>query len=529
MKNHIRGIGAIVRKDVLLLWPMALLAVLLMLLYVVLVELRPVSVPPILLSLMATVSYVVIALVLASAIQEDAAASMRQDWLTRAVSRADLVVAKAVFVVVLGLVPLMIGKGIVAWRDGGSWVEILLYATTVEFAMITMVLALCAVAVLTSSLLQATAVVVAVIVAAMLLVPITLSISRVGEEAFGSGSGWLLMYPRAWFAVIAAAVIVWLMYWRRRIALARLVFAFAVLLLIASPILSPWSVVFAMQKGLSPDPESAESVTLTRDEECLPAILVNPPKTQEPENALPVVASTQLRPELWSGAHRRDTGAEAIGFETRALVGDVPEGGRLSIGRVQAAYVGAQGRTVMDLVPARYTAAWRRNPDGERTAVHFWLLPRKAYEHLRELPVSLHLDYSVTLLTESRTAELAADGDDHYVPGFGFCSAHYAAPIASIKVDCFKRGAQPALMTAALLGAAPHSDVPSGYPDYMPALLELFSGKRHVMTLNGVSPENSAHVKLTSFEPSAHFDRRVVSDGVLGGPPDKCPAPPPGS
>lgn len=536
MKTQSNLIMTILRKDVQLLWPIASSAMCLLTAYIVLQGADARELPQWLLPVLAVGSNVACAFAIVSVIHADGPASVQHDWLTRPVPRLTLVAAKAVFITSLVLLPSIAGEAIASIRDGRPWGEVVLTATMIHKAALSTVFAVCVVAVFTRTIVEAAVVSAVTLVVALFGAPLAFALSGTGEEINMSGAAWLAEQSRAVFTILMSVALVWVMYRYRRIRLARLLFAVCALWLIASPLFLRWSPVFAVQKMLSPDPESAERVTVARDGTCFASIVVNPPapagsaQGDDPPRLVQLNSPTlPLEPNLWSARWRREVGENAIGFETTTAISGAPSGWRTIVSRVDAAYVGPKGRVVRKMRPARFTPNLRPVDGGTQVVSHFWLLPRDAFERLSERDVQLTLDYSLGLLSPSTSTEIPVDGSRRYLAGFGYCGAEFDRAQHTILVDCFKRGSQPAQLTAKLSAAATYSEVVSDYPDYTPAAFEVLGGKRHIMVLHDVPTEQATRVTLTSYEAQAHFVRSVNVDGVLGASAAACPAPQPPS
>ena len=531
MSSHWQLIGAILRKDVLSFWPLALCSMLLLAVHVGLDREALQQTPEIFRSLLPIVAYVAAALLIAAVIQADAPAGTRNEWLTRPVPRPVLFAAKAMFIAGALLVPTIAGNIALGLRMGASVAEIVLTATSLSWAPIVMVLTMCVVAVMTTTLIEAAVAAVAILAVVLFVVPVTVSLSGTGEEIYISGAAWLAQQPRQWFGLVVGGVLLWLMYWHRRTQRVRVLFMAAIGLLVVSPILMPWRPVFAAQKWLSPNVSAAKGVTLIGDGACLPAIRVSPPTqadmaadSGEPAwstNSAPVVLSGRL----WSPAQRQEAGTNAIGFESRIALSGAPYGWRVLVARVDAVYRTSEGRVVLH--PARFTPTLRQIDSGTQLVSHYWLLPREESERLSQQQVQLVLDYSLSLLRPVQSANLEVDGKRRVVEGFGYCAAQFDRATSTIEVECFKRGSQPGQITANLVGASADVAVPSGSPDYTPAVLEMLGGMHHTMTLRNVPQDRAGQVTLTSYEPQAHFDREVTLPGLIGASTDACPLPRP--
>jgi hypothetical protein len=154
-----------------------------------------------------------------------------------------------------------------------------------------------------------------------------------------------------------------------------------------------------------------------------------------------------------------------------------------------------------------------------------WLLPRSTYDrlaHSRDVHTEIH--YFLRLLAPVAGAEFQADGRRQFYPSIGYCSATFNPAGGAVNVDCFKPGPQPAQLVASLAGTPASAGSPSGFPDFTPAALDFWGGRRHLMKLraegNGIP-----RVQVTAFAALAQFDPRIVVPGILGGSVSACPAP----
>src|SRR4029079_9849766 len=87
---------------------------------------------------------------------------------------------------------------------------------------------------------------------------------------------------------------------------------------------------------------------------------------------------------------------------------------------------------------------------------------------------------------------------------------------STIKIDCFKRGRQPALITADI-PRAPLRTAETQIVTYDPAWLQLLTGGRYRLTLTVPAGVDRTKVKLTSYTARSHFERRLEAPGGLGG------------
>ena len=149
-------VAAVVRKDLHALWPMAAVAVLLVLADIVVAEFElggeGGSLP--LRTILPLVMQLTYALLVVAVIQQDTAVSTTHDWLTKPISRLDMVAAKGVFIAFTMLAPIALIRAVVYTIEGYSVGEALLTALHVDSIWILLALPLVvAVAAVTPTLL----------------------------------------------------------------------------------------------------------------------------------------------------------------------------------------------------------------------------------------------------------------------------------------------------------------------------------------------------------------------------------------
>jgi hypothetical protein len=235
--------------------------------------------------------------------------------------------------------------------------------------------------------------------------------------------------------------------------------------------------------------------------------------TQVPIGAFPEVQ--------WAAA-----GADALAFGVRLVAERLPEGGVLALDRAALTYRTAGG-DVTPLYTARtmgqWTAGrWISTDSGQQATNRYWMLSKAQYQKLAEDPsVTTHVEYSLSLLAPSATAVFNADGKREFREGIGYCGARIYAT-GDVNVNCYRSGDQPALLMAKLEGQPDIESRASGDPDFTPAMLDFWGGRRHYMQLH-VKDVTTARVQVTAYEARAHFTRRFDVPGVLGGPVSSCP------
>ena len=200
------------------------------------------------------------------------------------------------------------------------------------------------------------------------------------EELFFSGMQWLATTPAKVAAVIFVAIGFWLVYWRHRLAVARLLLAITVcvtLLFMVLPMaLMPWNSTFAIQKAFSAPPiAEASRISLRNPRACFPAARRAALSTDM--DFVAAIRANDLR--LWDEEELRGAGPDSVAFLTAIEPRGLPLDWRVQPSYVQATYsVGHQ--VLYSLRPARYFV----NRAGGALLANTWMLPEPAVQKLRE-------------------------------------------------------------------------------------------------------------------------------------------------
>jgi hypothetical protein len=534
MNRHLTIIGALIRKDLLSLWPLALIVVALQAVQVLDAEFG--------LSLLSAQAREILPLAYVPAygfflllvIHQDAMASVRHDALTRPTPPLDLLAAKGIFIWGAMFLPVVLGTFIACLADGGSFVEALLVAIAVENPMfIALVLLVIVIAAVTATLLEAVGAFVGLFIVLLAMERWVTKLSSTGEAVYFLGSGWVILKPWSFLALISAGIVIWLQYARRNTVRARATLVVLALLLIAFPAPFTWNRVIAIQKAVAADQAPVDSLQLTLTPDCFPTTLVNPPSqsvaemladdTNAPDTTVDAGRPMKINPAMFGESRRQAAGQGAVAFATAVIPSGAPPDWKVMISNVSATYRNDSNEVLHSLLYARITPIWQTTADGTRSAVNFWLLPRDVYQRLALQTAHLHLNYSLSLL-EPRSFELPVDAKRQYLATLGYCGATRDRVTADVTIKCFKSGDQPALVTANFVGAQ-STEVAADDPDYTPAWLSFPGGKRYKIKLPSSAGSNSARVRIISYEARAHTGRKIVVPGVLGGPVSNCPAP----
>jgi len=520
MSRRLRVMSAIWRKDFLVLWP---LVAMLLVLQVVRSGFLVHRLPDFARELSTGVGALACLLLILGVIHQDASASVRHDWLTKPIPRGSMAVAKLALIAICIYLPAMTFEYAYELHIGHSAKEAFLHATTINGRALGSLLTLVMLAVVTSTLLEAAGAFVAIFVVAMIVQLIAALVGDQVESMVVGGLIWLQLFPFLVLPLLLIVPVTWLQYSRRRTMLARTLVAVAA---VASflPLLLSWNAMFAIQKiaaggssenqtGLALVPGCFDSMAIDVDSMSLVML----------DRAMPRRA--QLAPTLWSVEQRTAAGAGAIAFAASISPINQPAGWKTLIGNAEAFYVDSDGRVTDQLVGAISPMVWRSGLNATSRASHFWLVPRSTFDMARENSARLRIDYSVSQLAPSVSADLAVDGARRYITGLGYCSAKSDKSTRSVTVDCFKRGEQPALLIASLPEFPGNDDAPSGFPDYTPAAMEFLSGAEYKMTLRHGRDAIPTGANVTAYEVRGHFNRSLIAPGLLGGSDSECPAP----
>ncbi len=445
---NFRIVGAILKKDVLSLGPLVALTALLFLAdpIIVRLDLLPAwtmyNLPVILVALVVLILPV---------FQLDSAASMTDDWLCRPVPARELVAAKLVLVLSATYLPRAIGALVADLSLGFPLAEAFLDAVLLRDKPSLFLLPIFLfTAIVTRSFVQGFGVLFAIFVCVFVLPtpfvrPLGPLDPGIREELMFSGMEWLGSTPARLVSLALVACGFWLVYWRRRLARARVLMVLtvsaALFFMVLPMALMPWNSVFALQRASAPAPAADTArISLRNPRLCFPAA-----RRAELATDAEFVAGMQRNGlTLWVDEELPGVGPNSVAFVTSIEPRGLPLDWRVKLNYVQADY-SAGGETLYSLRPARYIT----DQAGGGSLAHAWMLPEYAVQKLRGLQPQLAFTYSLTLL-KPREYQVPTDGKQHRLPGLGYCSAAVNEPGNRIDVDCFSASSHPAQISAEL-------------------------------------------------------------------------------
>ena len=451
---------------------------------------------------------------------EDAIVSLKHDWLTRPIPGLTLLLEKSLFVLVAAVLPGIIGATAYNLTQGHSLAESLLAGVSLgaRANTVMMFVTIMAFAAITANIRHAVIVFLAGMAAIALVMVSWNAVEDASESAVFSGVGWMVRRGMLLLMLSAAISILWLQYRHRHTRASRFVAVVATVIGTCIVVVPYWTPAFALQKMLSPDPSAAQSVGVAMAEGCFPARVLD----AAPVASNSVTASLTL--QRYSEEHRRFAGSGAIAFATRLIGEKVPDGNLLVVDHVTVRYFSG-AHELRHLRPGITSYKLLKAVEGQPVADHFWLLSAADGQRLStDANVVTHIDYSLGLLAPHGTAHIVADGGRAYYEGIGYCGATFDRSAGTVALNCFKPGAQPALLVANIEGDSELATERRHPTDYTPVALDFWGGSQHDIQLLAHGA-GVPRITVTAYKARAHFDRQVRAPGVLGGPTSACPLP----
>jgi len=487
-------IAHVLRKDWILLWPLAVLVTAIQVGYewtnykLGFFTAHPVAGQ--LLQLMTGAWLVAIVVLSAAVVQEDTIPGVDQDWLIRPVPRTQLLMAKLLFLLLTICVPMLlvnVADALALGFPAGASIGLALYKES--YVVLCLILPVMALASATRNLVE-----LLVLMAAMVVV--YAACLWVGGAFFGADRcptcdtaiSWIQHLLQHLGVLAGAIVILCLQYYRRRTQLSRGVAFAGVVVVVCLQI--PWNVAFGIQSWVTGSHGGAASVSIDVDTGAAP-------RNTGGVVTVPLKISGVAEDEFLMADRAR--------FTIKTDAGKILYRGTNS-------YRGS----------APLTADRGEADSGVGTVLASMELPRSIYSHLPAAQVQLGIDYSLTVM--GRTAEFklrAVDGEVRS-PALGVCQSRSSTNVVLLR--CKQIGQAPVCYRATLI-------VPEGrhnpevlecsadYRPYIPppANMIAFSGLQ-LPTADSAglahypvdpSSVNEAYIRLEVYQPRAHFQRQI--------------------
>lgn len=518
-------IFSIFKKDLRGLLPLVCLTAGLFVIDALLAGMKPGEMNPMLFLLQSYMPWLCLfaaALLIVAVFQLDPAVSLSHDWLTRPISATNLFLAKLLFLLLAIFVPMACARFAVNLYNGYALVESFLEATFIERTWVLLVIpVLVTASILSGSLLQC----IGILLGLLLLVSIPAATmpgfvpnpDGLGSEVTLASILWIIGNLFALLVFTILVVVYYLQYRHRKNRQAWIAFSlliFSPILVVASLMRAPiWETAFSIQQSVVASPAASvqDSLSLDPVSACFPASIIDPNKT----------SMQPVGVEHWPDFQIARAGIGALSFVTTVRGRGLPEGWRVFPLKATATYSADSLSAAAKFLPSGSAYANPITPHNNGSS-HFWLLPAEITQQLADEPsVHLQLDYSLGLLSPT-SVKIEMDNVRRYYPKLGFCSAELNTVQNQVDVECFKRGIQPALISAELMDI-PASRVDSSRPNYSPAWSQIFSGKHYELTVRSPTLADSSKIILTAYEARGFFNKQVSSPGLIGDSNSVCP------
>ena len=438
-------------------------------------------------------SLLAVAILIVLVVQADAIPGLRQDWLVRPIRRKDLLLSKLLFVALLVQGPIFIAEVIQGLAAGFPLSQAIGAPLSRSLSMFLMFdLPVLAFAGLTRNLLEALGAALAVGVGVALCVNANFSLHPESMLDMTGGVSWVTDTLQTAWGVIAAAGLLSLLYFRRKTNPARWIFGVATVVWLFAALL-PWQAAFAVQERFSPQPSAADPVRISFEPKA-GDIRLERGEFREP------------------GVYRGPVEHTFVPVNVQGLGG----GDLLDADRASARLVAPDGRTF----ELGQTPQFRNLHGG--TIHQSIAVPRETWSVVKDQPVRLEIDYSLTMLKPLTDHAIPARGGNQWVPGAGRCATRMNSDDTEIEAACLALGDIPCVTT--FIQNAPTGAIIAPdhgcTPDYAPYFGRLggdsLSRSFANFLVEGMKPSElkDAQVIVRVYRPVAHFTRQVVIPNI---------------
>jgi hypothetical protein len=413
-------------------------------------------------------------------VQEDPIQGLRQDWLVWPIRRRDLLLSKILFVALMVQGPILlieVGQCLAAgFPIGPSLAAPLSRSAWMFFAMDLPVLAF---ATLTRSLVQAAGAALATAFG------FTIFSAATTFYRYSAVQIWINHLAQVAWGLAGVGVVLALQYYRRKTTRARWVYGAAALAWLFFPFL-PWKPAFAIEKRLSPQPAAANPIQIVFD---------------------PTFG--KFRGES-AGVHFGAFGpTNDVGVPVPLRTVGLGKGQMLEVNEMSGRLTGP-GATDIDI--GNQLGSPFIGAGGSHETV--WV-PGEFYNLVKDEPVRIVMEYSLTLVQTTSPQSIPAEGGDRWIEGLGRCATRGSAKGTYVELGCLFPGRPPCLtFSVEYPGAGQFPDRnPACGSDHAPYVdhvegdsISRFARELPIME----SQRKNARVVLSAYHPEAHFTRQVV-------------------
>ncbi len=450
--------------------------------------------------------FLVMGVLVAIAVQQDAVPGDRQDWLVRPIPRHDLMFAKLLFILVAVHGPLLLVDLALGMVSGFPFWNALSAALSHGVSLLVeLSLPVAAIASMTPTLV--------VLFGGLLTVGLLgfLAILLVGSWYQNHGGieqnmGIWWVIPTLWsgLALLAVVVTLPLQYFRRATIYSRSIVIGAVLVAPVAMLL-PWTPAFSLQQRLSADPVVATGIGVAFNP-ALGKLVLEPGGRNYANSAWLPLQVSGLVPE-------------SIVINDRTYVRIISSSGEILYEGLTPGQTSAIS-DIVDNFPVRTAAG------GEVRTRQLITLPGKIYDLVRNRPVRMELDYSLTLFRIEGSGTIAALNGNKRMPNIGQCKTRVDGDGDEVETLCLGTGITSCISAVLENSISGKRNPPDNYcfPDYNPFARPFmrFPMYRFGLNLSFRDPQGlakypvdssqlaDARVALKTYKPVAHFTRHLT-------------------
>jgi hypothetical protein len=472
-----------------------------------------------LLDLLAVVRAMGSGFLIAYVVQHDSLPGVRQDWLIRPIRRRDLLAAKLLFVILLVQGPVFVGDLAGGLAEGFSFSSCFMAALSRSvYLFLGFDLPVLAFASITRNFSEAVVGGLGLFFLVMFFQVMFFGMNNGSlhpiAATFQTGMAWAPEAMRMAILFFGIAVVLAFQYWGRKTPVSRsLILLIAIICLLTQAL--PWNAAFAVERAFSSSPALSDSVRIDFDPQS--------PRYKEPSGIDLNQARVQNAVNLVSG--------DSIVFIPLRITG-LPPHTILFGDRYEARAIGPDGIAI-DLgtkINLGYKAA---KAEGASQLIYYPLQVQPGvFQRIKDKPLKLEPDYSLSLLEPSASAYIPALNGDARVPGLGWCETGVNEAGTGVEIHCSRPGNGPTCGTAVLENASTGKSNPEGSqcnPDYTPYFGRYVPDTavtRFSVHLPFRDPSGLAHypvdgpqlgtsnIKLTLYKAEAHFNRKLTIPNI---------------
>ena len=365
-------------------------------------------------------------------VQQDGILGTKQDWLTRPIRRRDIIIAKILFATMAVQGATIAGDLIQGLGNGFPLKQVLSAALSrAAIGFIAITLSALALGALTQTIADAMVMSVVLLVGAFLFTVMATAIAGDGHQydpTNMTGVAWIPDLLRYALLLVGVLTIVIWQYQTRHTFQGRVAAAVVLLAVLCSRII-PWAPVFAVEKGLSARPGTADTITMAWRSDAFGALLGQSIKP--------------VRPTLGN----RSDGSRLI--LPLSIIG-MPPDAVLKEDKSQVTLLNTSGQ-MLDRVSGGDIEI--RHEDGAHELDRFdqeATISARVAQEQANAPVQISVTYWMTLFTLRSTYTMRATNDDQMLAGLGRCRTEVDGAYTAVEMSCLQMGSGPTCATVFL-------------------------------------------------------------------------------